>query len=860
MTKHYAHNLKARFLSTAAIALTFSVCGGTAYGVQEAVDDKFSLEEIVVTARKKKENIQEAPLSVSAFTKNMLEAANIKSLDEVAKFTPGFSFDDEFGRSASNRPVIRGQSTILGASGVSTFIDGVLIGGSSLDYDLGDVERIEIIKGPQSALYGRNTYSGAINIITKSPTDEVSGNLKVEKAGFDQWDIGGSIRGPISDTVSGSLTGRYYSRGGPFLNTFDGTDVGQQESKSLSGVLYFKPNDDLDIRARVRWSQLDDDQPRLFRTEPEDNNCFFDNGGAYLGNGRYFCGELTEQPIAIDDVRLLDQKGFDKNTTWDTSLKIDYKLSENWDLSFINGYNSSSSSGQGDFGYSAESLSPFSVYIGPVFPLFGPYFFHAFVTAGPVADFAAAFEGESSDYSSELRLSYTGEKWHGMLGGYYYSSDSTNQGARSVPSGFASIVEEAYNENITRMTAQCAAHAGDAFAPCFSVPGFDSILNFGDELEDLQFFADDTLLKTERKNVAIFGTASFDLTEDFTLTAEGRYASEKVTSRTDRASVIYDYLGTQTGTDSSPRTVRSATFNDFNPRFTASYKASETVNFYAVAARGNKPGGFNSTLVEELGISEFDEESVWSFEVGIKSTFLDRRLIFNVAAFRNTIDGYQLTESVVIPSTNTTTTVTTNTGRVRIKGVEIEMVFAPEAIPGLVFNANYALSDSEILEGTDINEGKLLDVQDDGRLNCSLGTADPAEPDCDTTGDNTKPGSIVGRQLPRQAKHMLNLGLNYEKTISSDWKMVMNANLSYESKKFVQVHNLAWVGASTLVNASLGFENESMRIVAWVKNLTKEDAVVSASRFIDESASFQRAFMANPRLGRQFGVTGTFKF
>lgn len=300
---------KRKLLSSVTFAIAVTASGGVAYAEEARESDDFSLEEIVVTARKREEHIQDAPLSISAFTSNMIEAAGIRDIADVAKFTPGFSFDDEFGRSASDRPVIRGQSTILGASGVSTFVDGVLLSGTTLDYDLNDVERIEIIKGPQSALYGRNTYSGAINIITKSPSDELSGSIKVEAAEFDQYEVSASIRGPITEKLSGSLTGRYYERGGPWLNTFDNTKVGQQESESISGVLYFKPNDKLDIRARLRWSRLRDDQPRLFTTKPEDNNCFGpDNGGTYLGNSRYFCGEITERAISIDDVNLLDEK------------------------------------------------------------------------------------------------------------------------------------------------------------------------------------------------------------------------------------------------------------------------------------------------------------------------------------------------------------------------------------------------------------------------------------------------------------------------------------------------------------------------------------------------------------------------
>ena len=141
---------------------------------QEAFDN---IEEIVVLARKREENVQDVPLSVTAISSTMIEQLNLRNLDDIAKVTAGLQFDPEFNRT-SNRPVIRGQANILGDSGVSYFIDGVYITGSINDYDVNDIERIEVVKGPQSALYGRNTYSGAINIVTQSPGNQFSGRVR----------------------------------------------------------------------------------------------------------------------------------------------------------------------------------------------------------------------------------------------------------------------------------------------------------------------------------------------------------------------------------------------------------------------------------------------------------------------------------------------------------------------------------------------------------------------------------------------------------------------------------------------------------------------------------------------------------
>jgi len=838
--------------SGAAFGLLMSL--GTIAAAQE--DDgerKYTrFDEIVVTARKREENIQETPLSISAFTSGMIEAAGIRDMADIAKATPGFSLDDEFGRVSGVRPVIRGQSTILGASGVSTFVDGILLNGSILDYDLTDVERIEVVKGPQSALYGRNTYSGAINIITKAPSDEFSGDIKAEAGSFGRFELGGTMRGPVSETVSASLHGRYFKRGGPFDNTYDNTEVGQQESGAVSLALFYNPTDRLDVRARVRLSKLNDDQPRLFATDPSQNNLFPDDGGTYLGNGRYFGGEITNQAISYDDVRLLGEKGYEEVESMQSSLAITYDLTENLTMEFINGFNTDSSDSKFDFDHTATSLAPFAVYIGPVFPLFAQYWFHAYVIDAP-ADFASVGNSNSKDNSHELRFNYEAPEgnWRGMVGGYYYNGSSKFNGTRQAPAALNELLTEGFAAQEARMVAQCAAHAGDPFAPCFSVPGFDSILNFGSPLSGLEFSADRSTIRSDRRNVAIFGSAEVDVTDDFSVTAEARYKSEKVSSNTISRSATYDFMGALTDLSESPAVAREETFNSFNPRFTAKYKASENTNVYAIAARGDKPGGFNNINATPLGFGTFDEETVWAFEGGVKNTLMDGTLILNLAGFYNTISDYQLTQATTLPSGNTTTVIS-NVGKVKVKGFEAEMIYRVPSLPGLIINANYALADSEITRGTDLNEGRHLDVADDRRLNCSIGLQDPA---LGCSADNTLYGSIVGRQLPRSPKHTFNIGMNYTRALTDVMDFNLNANVSHESKKFVQVHNLAYVGENTLVNGGIGLSTDSLSFTIWVRNLTNEDAVVSAQRFIDPDQSFQRAFIGNPRLPREFGAT-----
>lgn len=144
------------------------------------------LEEVVVTARRVTENLQKAPIAITAIGAELIAAAGITSPEDIAALTPGFSYR------ASTRggalPVIRGMSNVRGEANISFFIDGVYVSGSIAGYNLDSVEQVEVIRGPQSAMFGRNTFAGAVNYITRKPTDEFEGSVKLLVGQFDHVD------------------------------------------------------------------------------------------------------------------------------------------------------------------------------------------------------------------------------------------------------------------------------------------------------------------------------------------------------------------------------------------------------------------------------------------------------------------------------------------------------------------------------------------------------------------------------------------------------------------------------------------------------------------------------------------------
>jgi iron complex outermembrane receptor protein len=179
-----------------------------------AARDDSLLEEVVVTARRREETLQDAPVAISAFTTAEIRSARIESLADLSKLAPGLNYTPLFG--AQNQlPIIRGAAQTFGALNVGVFLDGVYLSGKAgVDLELNDLERVEIVRGPQSALYGRNTFAGAINYITKRPssTYEGEGEITVGERGL--FKLMASASGPINDSL------RF--RVGAFSREFDG--------------------------------------------------------------------------------------------------------------------------------------------------------------------------------------------------------------------------------------------------------------------------------------------------------------------------------------------------------------------------------------------------------------------------------------------------------------------------------------------------------------------------------------------------------------------------------------------------------------------------------------------------------------
>ena len=790
---------------------------------QERAGGNGIVEEVIVTARKLEESLQETPVAVTAVTAAQMESWGLDGLADISKITAGLIFDSEFARGA-NRPVIRGQANILNDSGVSYFIDGVYVSGSIDDYDLNDVERVEVVKGPQSALYGRNTYSGAINIITRSPGDAFGGRIRLELAEDEQFLVSASLSGPFSEVLSGGLTLRHYEMGGPFTNQFDGSDIGEQQSRSISGVLEFRPSEQLSIRARAYYAERDDGQPAVMATRYFDNNCYTDNGSLYGGAGRYFCGEVEPGDVSSDwSVQAPDTRDTDENTQ--LSLKIDYQINDAWSFTSITGYNDRDEEFVIDGDYLPTSFHV-SNFTPNGFPFGGfadgPPFLYAY--AGTMTDFTFATATATESWSQEVQFRFEGERLQGLLGAYYFDQEQTARDIREVSAAQQGLAQANWFAEFRRMQGLCTAN----FLCESMAPFFGSTIVVPRDVNALSI-----------ENAALFGLVSFDLADNLGLTLEARYQDENI----DQQAVAQDL-----GAPPSEEVTASASFDGFLPRITLDWQPTPNNLLYLVYAQGTKPGGFNGTVAIEAGIPTFEEEDVDSIEIGSKNVFANGQVTANFAAFFNQVEGYQLTQNV--RSGQNTTSATVNAGDADIFGLEAEIQARPQAIQGLTLTLNYAWTDTEFQRGFDQNQGVLLDAADDGMINCSTGDQFPEVDGCTSLF-----GDITGKRIPRTAKHQLFADAEMRRPFGGgDWSWFIGGNLAYESSKFAQVHNEAQTGDATLINLRLGLVSDRYSIRVWGRNLTGEDTAYTVLRYAEPEA-FRRNFAVAPRRDTTFGVT-----
>jgi iron complex outermembrane receptor protein len=253
--------MKMSILNKAVRAQTMA-CIGAGVLLHAPVSLAQQLEEVVVTAQKRSQNLQEVPLTISAFSAQRIEDLGVTNIQSLATVTPGLVVSSTQG---SPSPYIRGVGTRLSPIGlgpsVSVYVDDRYAGGGGgALLDLPDVERVEVLKGPQGTLYGRNSIGGALRIITKDPGAEWAGSVEVSLGDYDQRDIEGIIGGPVTDNFRVQLAGGWYQRDGYADNlSAEGNDeYDDRDYRTLRGKAIWDIGDDASLKWTASWAERDD--------------------------------------------------------------------------------------------------------------------------------------------------------------------------------------------------------------------------------------------------------------------------------------------------------------------------------------------------------------------------------------------------------------------------------------------------------------------------------------------------------------------------------------------------------------------------------------------------------------------------
>ncbi|WP_374764110.1 TonB-dependent receptor [Yunchengibacter salinarum] len=604
---------------------------------------RYAVEEITVTARKREEGLQSTPVAVTAFSTEGLEKRNIFELKGIQQFTPNLRINQgrpDGGDSAAQifmRGVGQNDFIFPNDPGVGLYLDDVYIARSVGGMmSLVDVERVEVLRGPQGTLYGRNTIGGAIKIVTNRPTNEVEGRVQATTGRFNRLDLQGYLSGPIvEDKLFAKVSAATINRDGYGQRLSDGLDLGDDNKYIARGMLRWTPRADLEIslsgdvthqrengavgslRAFVPGTAIADPAVGIpFDPTPGDALTLIDLYNAVVapqlapGLGLPADTQFDERWLT-DDV--FTSNGTDRSRDdldiWGVSLNINWDISDNVSLKSITAYRDLQA------GFSRDSDKT------------------------PLPIVSTDNRQWQNQVSQELQLSGNAfdDKLFWLLGAYYFD-------------------ENARDFNQVQL-----------------LDGTLPFLGFEASLEPLNMIDVD--------NIALFGQASYDITPEWSVTAGLRYTWERKIYFQDHVSL----RGRQQLV--GPRTLRES-WTDLSPRFGIEYEPSDTLMMFATVSKGFKSGGWSPRPTNgNVGENPFDPEKLWSFELGAKTSWYDNRLTVNLATFYNIYEDIQLT-TVRAGQGGALVLNVENAAENEIKGVELEVSAVP--LPDLSIDASVA--------------------------------------------------------------------------------------------------------------------------------------------------------------------------
>lgn len=824
-----------KFLATSAIgaSMLLSTNAAHAQAADQTATDGSGDGVIIVTARRRDESVQDVPIVIEAISAELIESRGISDVEDIAKYTPGLTFDKGISLQ-DTRPVIRGLPATRGRPPVGVLLDGIDVstealgnagGGSLLNARLLDLERIEVVKGPQSALYGRAAFAGAVNYITKRPTADFEGSISGSYASFDTFDIGAAFSGPLSDKFGFRASVKHAQSDGDYDNPVTGGDLNAYETTGGSLGLEFDSGEGVNIYGRVSYVESEASQAAIQNiggfvpgnvSRPGPGTPEFAAVQVGIAGGALVGGFGPVQPSNVPPRGTI-------RFTGPTGLSIDPRTGG--DLPGADGstftatLNVSADLGPFEFIYNAGYLNQQEriIYDGDFFGLPLATFVDGMAEPLNLYDLVD-FDNDLTLISQEVRFqNLNTEPLRWAVGGLYWHSDMQQQ-SRSL-----------------------RAISG------FPLSGSPAVAGFSGNSIFLASTINPSPFGRKIDSFSVYGLIEYDLTDKLTVGAEIRYISEDTSvTRSDFLQAAFAPVGPAFV---NPVQRQSITDDAVVPRFSASYKASDDLLLYASAAKGFKPAGISELdFGSALADSRFKAETVWNYEAGFKASFADRQVTFNAAVFYMDWTDKQVTQLVEDPAAPSGFRASVrNAGAAEVLGLDASIVLRPNFAPGLTIDVGYTYLDTEYTDFT-IATNSAFTVTEGA--NCTIGTVGTGTV-CFVTYN--------GNRLERAPKHQLVSNLNYRTEISDGFDFLFGASLQYQGSRFLTESNRLTLPSYVNVDMQVGVEFENFMVQAFVENLTKEDAVRSAQNNFDLS-TFGRSVNAYAPPRRSFGVRGRFKF
>ncbi|MBT4520924.1 MAG: TonB-dependent receptor [Halieaceae bacterium] len=803
-----------------------------------------TLEEIIVTAEKRASTLQDTPIAVSAFTGDELARGLINNAMDIQMSVPNMLMSKGNFTTASVSIRGIGNNAIGSAadSGTGIHFNGVYLNnGRIFETEFFDTERVEVLRGPQGTLYGRNTTAGVINVLPNRPDDEFGGDIKISVGNYNAYKVTGSLNLPINDNWSQRFAGFYSKRDGFVDNIYTGNDIDDRDIFAFRSSTQWR-GDSTDATLVINYMEEDDSRMRGSNQQclkdpegiigclptglaDEGTNSHATVTGWLLGFLGAFPYDDFASSIKPSDPRKqnLDFEPIYEVKDTIVSLEINHEMGD-LTLTSLTGYHNSEFDARNDYDFTVAS---------EVWP------YEVTTNLGADGSFTAAraFSSDRSStdpeqWSQEFRLAsdFSGD-WNFLLGAFWLTYENENH----------YIVNSA------------ALEAFGANPPSFFYP---------EPMPPEVRIFDNNTRSFELDTKAIFGEVYWQASDKLSLTLGLRYTEEE--KRSLQRSVYLTFLDLP-WEENNGYSKFGGEWEEVTGKFNINYDLNDEIMLYATLARSYKSGGFNpisteSTLLDpETGgnpsLANFEPEFINSIELGAKTRLLDNTLQANLTYFFYDFEDLQVAKITQQTALNE------NIESSTIQGMEAELIWAPDE--HWRFSADISWLDTEIdkfesIDPANINKlGTTENIITSPNANVYIGPGCAGGvPSCDGL-----PYDLSGNSLTNAPELSYNLGISYRWPLDNGMELTLGTNYYWQDTFYSRVFNAPndEIDEWDVWNASMHLRSadDIWYAEAWVRNIQDDDHVTGQFLGDQNVGLATNQFLLEPRT---YGLTVGYNF